>query len=90
MEDRKKYVDPNDPMRKEVEYRFWKRSPENKIWGVSEVIDSDRMPGRILISFDKKKFYNIYGDYPAKMSEEERKIFEKEYPDWVAWLNGRK
>lgn len=90
MEKKKKHADLGDPMKKKVEYRFWKRSPGNKIWGVSEMIDSDRMPGRMLISFDKKKFYNIYGDYPNKMTEEERKIFEEEYPDWVDWLNGKK
>jgi hypothetical protein len=39
-----------------------------------------------IFSFDKIKEYNLYRDYPDKLTEEEREIFEKENPWWKGFL----
>ena len=44
--------------------------------------------GQFLFSFDKKKVYNLFKDYPQKLSKEEKKLFDKENPEWAELLNG--
>ena len=38
--------------------------------------------GEHLFTFDKKKIYNLFEDYPQNMSKEEVEIFSKENPYW--------
>jgi hypothetical protein len=56
---------------------FYKENKTSKIWWV-ETPDSI---GEYLFSFDKKKIYNFFRDYPQKLSPEEIEIFKKECPD---------
>ena len=46
--------------------------------------------GLMLITFDKKKFYNLFKDYPHNMSSEEVEIFDKENPFWRDFFSDRK
>lgn len=50
------------------------RSKGNVIW---ELITDEEGP--FYFSFDKKKIYNFWTDY-WNLTDEERKIFDKEYP----------
>ena len=53
----------------------------NQIWEVySEEI------GPFYFSFDKKKIYNFWSDY-WDLSEEQRKLFDKEFPEMAALKN---
>ncbi len=80
-----------NPMDEKTTYKFSRRNPGDKIWRVIEVMeDGERVLGQLLVSFDKKKIHNVYADYPDKMTKEEQKLFEKEYPDWVEMLSGKK
>lgn len=57
-----------------------------KIWHTSKM----DVIGQVNISFDRKKIYNLFEDYPYNMTEEEIEIFEKEEPYWAAFFTWRK
>lgn len=62
---------------------FYKDKPENTIWRVDEI----GKVGRHLFSFDKKKIYNLWVDYPHNFTPEEKEIFDREYPYWAAFFD---
>ena len=57
---------------------FYKNNEESKIWW----IDNIDFKGELLFSFDHKKIYNLFADYPHNMTEEEVEIFNQENPFW--------
>lgn len=46
--------------------------------------------GTFVFTFDKKKFYNLYADYPYELTAEQKEIFDKENPFWVDYFKDRK
>lgn len=69
-----KYVKNDD------EYDFYKNDGD-KIWDVTE---NPISRGPVLFSFDKKKIYNFWEDYPQNLTKEEKELFDKEKPFWAA------
>lgn len=65
---------------------FYKKTPQSKIWWV----DDPDVRGEFVFSFDKKKKYNLFEDYPHNMSESEIKIFDDEEPFWKNFFNDRR
>lgn len=65
-----------------MQYDFYKENDTDRIWWVNTV---DRI-GLDLFSFDRKKIYNLFSDYPHKLSAEEKRIFDKENPYWKAFF----
>lgn len=65
---------------------FYKNNPDDKIWW----IDNPDTIGEWLFSFDKKKIFNMFEDYPWKLSKEEKAIFDKENPYWADFFKDRK
>lgn len=61
-------------------YEFYKEHPTDKVYWVDNKRD---LVGIIEFSFDKKKIYNLFSDYPNKLSTEEKEIFDKENPFWA-------
>ena len=57
---------------------FYKESEESKVWWIDKI----GVIGEFLFSFDKKKIYNLFLDYPHNMTKEEVKIFDSENPFW--------
>ena len=57
---------------------FYKNNEESKIWWIYRI----GVIGEFLFSFDKKKIYNLFRDYPHNMTEEEVRIFDRENPFW--------
>ena len=53
---------------------FYKKNENDVIWWVDNI---DKV-GEHLFSFDKKKIYNLFSDYPHNLSKEEVEIFNKE------------
>jgi hypothetical protein len=45
--------------------------------------------GEWLFSFDKKKIYNMFRDYPQELTNEEKDIFDKENPYWRDFFAGK-
>ena len=64
-------------------------------WYKKEVTDTlwwKRIPsfGQHIFSFDKKKEYNLFRDYPHELTAEEIEIFDKENPHWAKFFSYRK
>ncbi len=69
----------------EKEAPFYRKHPGDKIyWIIREKYD-----GPLEISFDQKKIYNLFTDYPDKMTPEEVELFNKENPSWADLLNSK-
>ena len=66
--------------------KFYKNSPGDKIWWV----DNPETVGEWLFSFDQKKVFNMFADYPHKLSAEQKAIFDKENPYWAEFFSDRK
>ena len=66
-------------------YDFYKDEPNNKIWW----LDNYDVIGEHIFSFDKKKTYNLFADFPDKLSKEEVEIFVKEEPYWANFFKSR-
>ena len=65
---------------------FYKKNEKDKIWWI-ENLDSS---GELLISFDKKKIFNLFEDYPNNLTKEQIEIFDKENPYWRDFFSYRK
>ncbi len=66
-------------------FEFYKKNDVDKIWWV----DNKEQVGEHLFSFDKKKIYNLFKDYPYELSNEEKEIFDKENPYWADFFKDR-
>lgn len=63
-----------------------KDKKNNKIWWTSKI---DTF-GELNISFDLKKIYNLFVDYPYNMTKKEIEIFKEEEPYWAKFFSWRK
>ena len=66
-------------------YVFYKNNKNDMIWWV----DNYGIDGVHLFTFNKKKIYNLFKDYPHKLSKEEKEIFDKENPYWKEFFEDR-
>lgn len=64
--------------------KFYKNNEGDVIWW----IDSE-CKGEWLFSFDKKKIFNMFADYPDKLTPEQKRIFDKENPEWAEFFSDR-
>ena len=64
---------------------FYKNNSDDVIWWV----DAPDTIGEWLFSFDKKKIFNLFADYPDKLSPEQKSIFDEENPDWAEFFADR-
>ena len=64
---------------------FYKNNPKDKIWWVD---NGDEVKGEMVFSFDKKKLYNLFRDYPQNLSKEEKEIFDSENEFWKEYFGG--
>jgi len=69
-----------------MEQEFIKNNPTDKIWWV----DNPDVKGEFLFSFDREKVFNLFADYPWKLTKKQRRIFDKENPYWVDFFKDRK
>lgn len=65
--------------------KFYKENPTDAIWWV----DNSDVDGQHLFSFDKKTVFNLFADYPHKLTPEQKEIFDKENPYWKEFFNDR-
>lgn len=64
-------------------YIFRKDNPSNKVYWVED----SHYIGEMKISFDKKRIYNLFTDYPNELTRDEKVIFDKEYPYWANFFS---
>lgn len=69
----------------EVSNNFYKNNKNDKIWW----IDNIDTIGAWLFSFDKKKIYNMFQDYPFKLTKKQKEIFDQENPYWADFFKDR-
>lgn len=65
---------------------FHKESEHSRVWWTAKL---DTI-GELNISFDKKKIYNLFADYPYNMTPEEIEIFDEDEPYWANFFKWRK
>lgn len=68
-----------------AKYDFIKNEPDDVIWWV----DNPDQKGVWLFSFDKKDVFNMFRDYPAKLTKKQKEIFDKENPYWADFFKDR-
>lgn len=68
-----------------IEHKFYKENDTDTIWWVKK---PERI-GEWLFSFDKETIFNMFADYPWKLSPEEKAIFDKENPYWADFFKDR-
>ena len=66
--------------------KYFKNSPDDVIWWVD---NSEEFKGEWVFTFDKKVFFNMFEDYPQKLTAEQKRIFDKENPYWADFFSDR-
>ena len=64
--------------------KFYKEHEDDQIWW----LDSENK-GEWLFSFDKKTVFNLFRDYPHKLTPEQKEIFDDENPFWKDFFKDR-
>ena len=64
--------------------KFYKEHEDCQIWW----LDSENK-GEWLFSFDKKKIFNLFADYPHNLTPEQKEIFDDENPFWKDFFKDR-
>jgi len=67
------------------EPRFFKNKRSDKIWW----LDTSEKVGEWIFTFDKKTLFNMFTDYPYKLTPEEKAVFDKENPYWAEFFADR-
>ena len=70
----------------EVLSDFYKNNEDDLIWWV----DDTEQTGLWLFSFDKEKIFNMFQDYPYKLTAEQIAIFDRENPYWAEFFKDRR
>lgn len=65
---------------------FYKNNETDVIYWV----DDPETKGEFLLSFDKEQVFNLFEDYPWKLTKEQKRIFDKENPYWADFFKDRK
>ena len=60
--------------------KFAKFKKDDKVW---VLIEPHGGYGSFEFSFDKKKVFNFFRDYPDKLTKEEKAIFDNDFPYWA-------
>ena len=66
--------------------RLYKNNEQDEIWWV----DASDRDGEWIFTFDKKNFFNLFADYPHKLTAEQKVIFDKENPFWADFFRDRR
>ena len=66
--------------------KYFKNSPSDTIWWID---NSQETVGEFIFTFNKKDCFNLFADYPYKLTEEQKRIFDKENPYWADFFKYR-
>lgn len=64
---------------------WYKKNPKDRIWWYRD----NRQYGLHLFSFDRNNLFNLFSDYPQKLSQEQKQLFDKENPFWADFFKDR-
>lgn len=65
---------------------WYKNEPTDKVWW----LDDPETIGEFVFSFDKKELFNLFQDYPYKLTKKQLEIFDKENPFWAEFFADRR
>ena len=65
---------------------FYKNNETDLVWWV----DNPDEIGVLLFSFDRKTVFNLFADYPYRLTPEQIEIFDRENPQWSEFFKDRK
>ena len=60
--------------------KWYKNRPNDKIWWLDNANES---VGEWIFSFDKVHTFNMFADYPHKVTPEQKKIVDRANPYWA-------
>lgn len=66
--------------------KWHKKQKKDVIWWK----DTPEYCGLWIFSFDKKTEYNMFADYPHKLTAKQKAIFDKENPYWADFFSDRR
>lgn len=66
--------------------KWYKEDEDDEIWWLD---NGQEQTGIFVFSFDRKKAFNLYEDYPHNLTKEQKEIFDKENPFWADYFSGR-
>lgn len=69
-----------------MQNKWFKNEETDTIWWLD---NGDEKKGIFIFSFDQKKQYNLFEDYPHNMKPEEVVIFNNENPFWQEFFKER-
>lgn len=64
---------------------WYKNNKSDTIWW-------EKTPGIVgewIFSFDKKQEFNMFADYPHKLTAAQKAVFDKENPHWADFFSDR-
>lgn len=66
---------------------WYKNNDDDKIWWLD---NRSEKKGEFIFSFDKKQKFNLFSDYPQKLTDEQKEIFDRENPFWADYFAWRR
>lgn len=64
---------------------WYKENETDRVWWV----DNPDAKGVWLFSFDRETVFNLFEDYPYKLTPEQKAVFDKENPYWAEFFKDR-
>lgn len=65
--------------------KWFRNSPDDQVWW----LDNQEVKGEFVFSFDKKTMFNLFQDYPWKLTPEQKQVFDEENPEWANFFKDR-
>lgn len=66
---------------------LYKNKPTDKVMWLEA---RDNNVGEWKFTFDEEKFFNLFADYPSKLTPQQKEIFDKENPEWKEFFADRR
>ena len=66
--------------------KYFKNDPNDIIFWLDNGSD---VKGEFVFTFDKKTHFNLFADYPHKLSTEQKELFDRENPFWKEFFENR-
>ena len=65
---------------------WYKNNKNDLVWWLD---NGEDVVGVFIFSFNKKDTFNLFADYPHKLSAKQKEIFDKENPFWADYFSDR-
>lgn len=66
--------------------KWYKEHKTDSVWWLN---NGSEAKGEFVFSFDKADTFNLFTDYPWKLTKEQKAVFDKENPYWANFFKDR-